>query len=209
MGLFDMFKSKRQKNNQEEERNFKNDEPDLNLNFSSGINAQVNFGDVIDYEGKHLQKVHIMYLMANGQFRGQSCYMDPHVGYDENGVAVYDTKEHYKTLQREGKTGLIKGFFKLEEVEKIKAQDGTDYLGYIDYDERGNPTRSYDENFKQYYIKKCAIKKEMEDEKTQYRMDQELSQLIEDSKNNTGYQNMIDNQERLFKEKMEQSPERE
>ena len=105
----------------------------------------MNFGNVVDYDGKHLQEVNVMYT-TDGKFVVNKIYMDPHIGTDQEGKNIYNTKEYFTDLAISNK-GLVKGFFEKNSVNSME----TNYIGSIGKDSQGNYNRSMDHVFLRKY----------------------------------------------------------
>jgi|GEM_PF-2545636 len=201
MGFFDSFRKNKKDNIQQ------NNVPsnDIELKYSSGIDANVNFGNVVDYDGKHLQEANIMYT-DNGKFVVSKFYMDPHIGTDPDGNNIYNTKEYFTDLATSNK-GLVKGFFENNSVNSME----TNYIGSIGKDSQGNYNRSIDHAFLKKY------KEIVELEKQQKILEAESKRLAEDDKfrnslieeTNSGYQNMCDNMDRNYNQRLKQGTHKE
>jgi hypothetical protein len=207
MGFFDSFR--KNKNNEKSKKNEvqQNNIPinDIDLKYSSGTNATVNFGNVIDYDGKHLQEVDVIYT-DDGKFVANKIYMDPHIGTDESGKNIYNTKEYFTELAMSNK-GLVKGFFEKNSVNSME----TNYIGSIGKDSQGKYNRSIDHTFLKKY------KEIVEAQKEQKRLDDESKKLAADDKfrnslieeTNSGYQNMCDNMDRNANQRLKQGTHKE
>jgi len=98
--------------------------------------------------------------IKNGKMVGNKIFMDPHIGQDEKGNSIYNTKEYYKELAKLN-NGLVKGFFEQNSVDAME----TNYIGSIGHDENGRPNRSLDHAFVRKY------KQILQDEKVNKRME--------------------------------------
>ena len=126
MGIRDFFRRNKRSNQtinySDEQKNY-----DCSLQYHSGINADVVFGELEDVsldDGsiKRLQKVHVMYNNPDNTFEGKNMYMDPVIDKDGNNI----TRESYLELLSQNKT-LVKGFFAIDQVEK----QPTNFIGQI------------------------------------------------------------------------------
>jgi len=201
MGFFDSFR--KNKKDELQQDNIPNN--DIDLKYSSGTNATVNFGNVIDYDGKHLQEVDVMYI-DDGKFVVNKIYMDPHIGTDQDGKNIYNTKEYFTDLVTSNK-GLVKGFFEKNSVNSME----TNYIGSIGKDSDGKYNRSMDHTFLNKYK---VIEQAQKDQK---RLEAESKRLAEDDKfrnslieeTNSGYQNMCDNMDRNYNQRLKQGTHKE
>lgn len=196
MGLLDFFR-KFKKNKSTDNDLQKNNIPnnDIKIKYSSGTEAKIDFTNVVDYDGKHLQEVYVTYTDKNGQFITKQLYMEPHIGLDKNGRAIYDTKLYFQGLTEANK-GLVKGFFEQTSVNSMK----TNYIGEIGQDSNGRYNRTLDYNFIDKYSKIIEAQKAQKDELEAQRKIQENNKLKEDlkKKTNNGYQNWCDNYDKYY-----------
>lgn len=208
MGLFDFLKKKEKKQDsqvQAPRKEVTGPQADLNLSYSSGIKAQVNFGNVIDKDGKHLQEIHITYLHPGGRFEGKTYLIEPHTIKDSEGNVKYDTKEFYTRLDQMGRHPDVKAMFKKEYVDQVVERDKTDYIGDLAYDSEGKLYRKYDQDFRRKYIEECKKLREEDQEIARQRNEQRIAEAIENAKNNDGY-NQPDIRDRRLTPDMLENP---
>ena len=148
-----------------------------------------------------MQEVRVMYVQ-NGKFAEKQIYMDPHVGQDENGNNIYNTKEYFQALALSN-NGLAKGFF---EQNSVNAMD-TNYIGSIGQDENGRPNRSIDHAFLRKYkqiVEAEREQKRLETENRRTAQEDEFKAGLKDGVH-SGYQSMCDNMDRNYIQKQSQS----
>lgn len=172
---------------------------DIKLKYSSGIETDVAFGDVIDYEGKHLQEVNVTYT-ENGMFNGSKMYMEPHIGQDKDGVAIYDTKKYFKALSKSNR-GLVKGFFEKNSINALAKDTKTNYIGTIGSDKNGRPNRNMDYKFVEKYRQDLELQQQQEAKIKENKTDEFKASLSQGV--NFGYQNMCDNADKYNKQRLD------
>lgn len=173
MGIRDFFRRNKRSNQtinySDEQKNY-----DCSLQYHSGINADVVFGELEDVsldDGsiKRLQKVHVMYNNPDNTFEGKNMYMDPVIDKDGNNI----TRESYLELLSQNKT-LVKGFFAIDQVEK----QPTNYIGHIGYNREGKPIRGKDTNFERAYKGHLDRKKLREYKERESRFNKQLQEQV-------------------------------
>lgn len=191
MGLLDFLKRKdKTQNNQVEAPKPVIEEPksDIELNYSSGIKAKIDFGEVINKDGKYIQEIHITYLHPDGLFEGKNYLIEPHLIRKSDGNMVYDTKAYYNELEKRGYHSYVKGMFKKEDIDDIVNHDKTDYIGDFDFSRDGKPTRTFDEEFRRKYIEECRRLREEKAELQRQKDQQRIEETIRRAEQNTAYQ---------------------
>lgn len=165
MGIFDFFKGK---NNEPDKDAIEHEEVrNLVMTYSSGIVATVQFKDVTEYMGKHIQLATVWYADSekeDARSIGKDFLLEPHIGQDDRGNAIYDTEAYYKSLCENGKRGAVKGFFQKEQVDKRE----TNYLGVLEFDQEGRASRKEDKAFLEQYK---GVYKEQKESSRQQKID--------------------------------------
>lgn len=206
MGLLDFLKKKdKTQNSQVEAPKPVVEEPksDIELTYSSGIKARIDFGEVINKDGKYIQEIHITYLHPDGFFEGKDYLIEPHLIRKSDGNMVYDTKAYYNELEKRGYHSYVKGMFKKEEIDEIVNHDKTDYIGDFDFSRDGRPTRTFDEDFRKKYIEECRRLREEKTEIDRQRDMQRIEDAVERAKYNTAYNRKDSHAQRLSPDMLE------
>lgn len=117
-------------------------------------------------------------------------YMEPHIGMDENGRSVYDTKNYFQSLSQTNR-GLVKGFF---EQNSVNSMD-TNYIGIIGQNSDGQYNRTMDYKFLDKYKEIVKAEKEQKVRDAEIRKQKEDNQFRSSLQEGThsGYQNWCDN----------------
>lgn len=186
MGLFDFLKKKdtgrddnsnTSKNaNERESQEYR----ELVLNYKSGEQARIHFGDLEEIDGAMMQRAIVMYGRHDREdavFMGKDILLEPHISEGKDGRRYYDTEEYYNSLASNGKMGVVKGFFKREEVN----QRETDYIGMLSFREDGSPTRYENKEFLKNYRETYAKKLEqirLEKEKIEEKWQKEMQDMV-------------------------------
>ncbi|MDD3303440.1 MAG: hypothetical protein PHP54_00810 [Clostridia bacterium] len=208
MGIFDRFKKRKNKNVKE---TMQQEEANIILPYSPERNggiysAEINFNDGMEnIDGKNLKAVNIKYnyeMVETGDTqvfcKRKNVYLEPYYDIDENGNTVENTEQYYNNLINNGKKADVKGFFRIQDIERIDREgNGNNYIGYLSYDQDEKAERLYDMDFKKNYIKKLKEEKLRNNEQKQENFKKELNSLS-NYKANDGYKNWLDNEDDRF-----------
>lgn len=202
MGLFNnFFGSKKRKDVVDNNKlNKKSISLSYNPSHNNGIvSAEVSFLDLVNIEGKELIRANVGYDYAQDNKedtllirKNRTVLLEPHYTKNENGEQIEDTAKYYEKLSQEGEIRWVKGFFRYDDIDRIsREQDGSNYIGILNYRSDGSPERKYDEDFKIRYIRKLKNDKKLKEQGLQ----KELKGLVNNAHNHSGYQAMLENED--------------
>lgn len=205
MGIFNkFFGSKKEKNVVDNNKlNKKSIFLNYNPSHNNGIvSAEVSFSDLVDVEGKELIRANVGYDYAQDNKsdtslirKNRTVLLEPHYTKNENGENIEDTAQYYEKLSQEGEMRWVKGFFRYDDIDRInREQDGSNYIGILNYRSDGRPERKYDEDFKTRYIKKLKDDKKLKEQSLQ----KELEELVNNSHKTSGYQSILENEDARY-----------
>ena len=180
MGFFDRFKKNKDTKEQEQKQ-------PLRLQYSDGTVADIFFNGQCEVEGKLLNSVNIQYLNQDGTFSGRTVLLEPITSYDEHGRPIDGTEQYYRamayrdgTLESHAAYAAVKGFFKKQEITEDKM--GSNYIGNVSMNEKGQYYRYFDESFRKQHIERANAEKQAREEARVQREDafmENLRQQIE------------------------------
>ena len=205
MGIFNkFFGSKKEKNVVDNNKlNKKSIFLSYNSSHNNGIvSAEVSFFDLVDIDGKELIRANVGYDYAQDNKadtslirKNRTVLLEPHYTKNENGEMIENTAQYYEKLIQEGEMRWVKGFFRYDDIDRInREQDGSNYIGILNYRSDGSPERKYDEDFKTRYIRKLKDDKKLKEQSLQ----KELKELVNNSHKTSGYQSMLENEDARY-----------